>query len=77
MKRVMPVLNSQWPKEWSPDVLIHAAQTGDRMTVAPQTAVEEMKAFEGYRPRILDSVQHMTLPDSIRIRVQNHLTAGW
>ncbi len=77
MKRAMPILNSQWPKEWSPDVLIHAAQTGDRMTIFPKTAVEEMKAFTGYRERILDSVGHMTLPDSIRAKVVNHLTAGW
>ncbi len=77
LKRTMPVLDSQWPVEWSPDVLIHAAQTGDRMTIFPQTAIEEMKAFEGYRPRILDSVQHMTLPDSIRTRVRNHLSVDW
>jgi len=77
LKRTMPVLDSQWPVEWSPDVLIHAAQTGDRMTIFPQTAKEEMKAFEGYRPRILDSIQHMTLPDSLRTKVRNHLTIGW
>ena len=77
MKRVMPLVNSQWPKEWSPDVLIHAAQTGDRMSIFPQTAIDEMKAFQGYKARILDSVAHMTLPDSIRARVENHLTVGW
>ncbi len=77
MKRAMPMVNSQWPKEWSPDVLIHAAQTGDRMTIFPQTAIDEMKAFGGYRARILDSISHMTLPDSIRTKVENHLTAGW
>ena len=77
MKRVMPLLNSQWPREWSPDVLIHAAQTGDRMSIFPGTAVEEMKTFPGYRAKILDSIQHQTLPDSIRTRVSNHLTVGF
>ncbi len=39
LKRVMPLLNSLWPREWSPDILVEAAQTGNRIGLNPASAI--------------------------------------
>lgn len=38
LKRGMLLLNTLWPKEWSPDSLIDAFQTGNRIEINPQNA---------------------------------------
>ncbi|HEY1807932.1 MAG TPA: TIM-barrel domain-containing protein, partial [Acidobacteriaceae bacterium] len=38
-------LNSVWPTTWSPNVLIGAWQTGDRMSYHPETAHQEIARF--------------------------------
>ncbi|HEX3662131.1 MAG TPA: TIM-barrel domain-containing protein [Acidobacteriaceae bacterium] len=38
-------LNSVWPTTWSPNVLIDAWQTGDRMSYHPETAHQEIARF--------------------------------
>ena len=40
------ILNSNWPAAWSPDPLIGAMQTGDRIGYYPNTAFAEMSALQ-------------------------------
>lgn len=40
------ILNANWPAAWSPDSLIGAMQTGDRLTYDPNTALAELSALE-------------------------------
>jgi alpha-glucosidase len=39
------VLNQEWPLAWSPDPLIDAWQTGDRLSYHPETARNELSHF--------------------------------
>lgn len=39
-------LNGQWPLAWSPDSLIEAMQTGDRLGYRPETARDEIARFK-------------------------------
>ena len=55
-KRVMPLLNSLWTKEWSPDILIEAAQTGNRIGLHPENALQELEKLERDLPEILRQV---------------------
>jgi alpha-glucosidase (family GH31 glycosyl hydrolase) len=40
------ILNANWPAAWSPDSLVGAMQTGDRLTYYPNTAFAELSALE-------------------------------
>ena len=51
-KRVMPLLNSLWTKEWSPDILIAAAQTGNRVSIRPENVLKELEKFHNDIPEI-------------------------
>ena len=42
-KHAMALTERTWPNGWSPDVLLSAAQTGNRMTLFPNTALEEVR----------------------------------
>ena len=74
MKRVMPLLNHQWPIEWTPPALVHQAQTGNRMGLNPEKGVEELTAFEAAQKDVFDALRAMTLPESVRTKVMNHLS---
>jgi len=55
-KRVMPLLNSLWETEWSPDILIEAAQTGNRIGLHPENALQELEKLERDFPKILRQI---------------------
>jgi alpha-glucosidase (family GH31 glycosyl hydrolase) len=61
------VLNQQWPFAWSPDPLIDAWQTGDRLSYRPLTARDELSQFaqkyaaaEASVQQLLDSVASLS-----------------
>lgn len=60
LRETYDILNSNWPVAWSPDALISAMQTGDRITYDPNTAFAELS---GLRPK-LAALPHMI--DSMR-----------
>jgi alpha-glucosidase len=45
LREVYDILNAAWPEGWSPEPLIDAMQTGDRLSYHPETAGREMSAF--------------------------------
>ncbi len=57
LRRVMPLLNSLWPQEWSPDSLIEAAQTGNRISIHPETAVVELQHLNESMPEVIQQIQ--------------------
>ena len=72
LRRSMPLMNSAWPKDWSPDIFVNAAQTGNRISLHPETALREL---ERLRPSIQEALAavdslHCT-QDTIR-RVRKH-----
>ena len=55
LRETYDILNANWPVAWSPDALISAMQTGDRITYDPTTAFAELS---GFRPK-LAALPHM------------------
>jgi alpha-glucosidase len=55
-------LNQTWPLGWTPDALVDAMQTGDRLTYRPQTAGAELMHLRGVLPVALAAVQEMAKP---------------
>jgi alpha-glucosidase (family GH31 glycosyl hydrolase) len=45
LRETYDILNQTWPEGWTPDPLIDAMQTGDRITYRPETALSELTAF--------------------------------
>ncbi|MCI0691587.1 DUF5110 domain-containing protein [candidate division KSB1 bacterium] len=59
LRRVMPLLNSLWTKDWSPEILVAAAQTGNRISINPQSALVELQKLEREFPEVLNQVRNM------------------
>jgi alpha-glucosidase len=61
-------LNALYPFLWSPDSLIHAWQTGDRLTYHPETARTELAQFPAAYHRALTQVEKIeseaNIPDT-------------
>jgi hypothetical protein len=45
LRETYDILNQAWPQGWTPDPLIDAMQTGDRLTDYPETALKELTLF--------------------------------
>jgi alpha-glucosidase (family GH31 glycosyl hydrolase) len=45
LREAYNILNANWPGAWSPDALIDAMQTGDRITYHPNTALESLRGL--------------------------------
>lgn len=65
LRRVMPLLNSLWPKEWSPEILIAAAQTGNRISLKPENALEELQRLEKNFPEVLRQIVGLQADSSL------------
>ena len=72
LKRVIPLLNSLWSKEWSPEILIKAAQTGNRIGLKPKNAVQELQNFERDLPEV---IKQITLLQEVNNDVVNRALA--
>lgn len=60
LKRVMPLLNSLWPREWSPDTLVATAQTGNRIGLNPALAISELQKFDQMIPDCIAAIKKFT-----------------
>ena len=74
LRRVMPLLNSTWPKEWSPEILVHAAQTGDRIGLHAADAVQELEGLQRDLPEVIRQIRALDIDASLRSKVLNHLS---
>lgn len=59
LKRAMEILNTSWPKGWSPDILIEAVGTGNRISIQPANALEELTKLQQSLPQIIEQVEKM------------------
>ena len=53
-------LNQTWPLGWSPDELIDAMQSGDRLTYHPEAAGKEIAHYRDVLPKAQNQVQALT-----------------
>ncbi len=58
LKKVMHVLNKHATKtkDWAPDFLVDAAQAGNRMSIHPETALEELQKLEDIVPKVIKEI---------------------
>jgi alpha-glucosidase (family GH31 glycosyl hydrolase) len=57
LRAAYDALNAEWPFGWSPNPLIDAWQTGDRLSYKPQTAKQELARFPQVYAQAMDQVQ--------------------
>jgi alpha-glucosidase len=72
LKRVMTLMNSQWPKEWSPEVLVVAVQTGNRMSLHPEDVPREAAALRGRVEEFLRLLPPAQVSEAVRLRARLH-----
>ncbi len=77
LKEAMGILNHLWSEDWSPDSLIVAAQTGNRMTLFPTTAAQEIKRFDSILPLLRKEIDNLngsrTIIDRALVRLEGVL----
>jgi alpha-glucosidase (family GH31 glycosyl hydrolase) len=59
LREAYDLLNQTSPVGWSPDILIDAMQTGDRLSYHPETASREIAHFQQILPQAVASVSDM------------------
>jgi alpha-glucosidase (family GH31 glycosyl hydrolase) len=59
LREAYDTLNQTHPLGWSPDDLIDATQTGDRLTYHPETISKELTHFHAILPQAIESVEKM------------------
>ena len=69
----MQMLNAAWPKDWSPESLILAAQTGDRMRLRPESSPRELQALQESAAPIAAGINSMEADASLKERALKHL----
>ncbi|MDJ1480033.1 glycoside hydrolase family 31 protein [Cytophagaceae bacterium YF14B1] len=58
LKKVMHLLNKHATKtkDWSPDFLVEAAQAGNRMSLRPETVMQELLKIEDIVPKVIQEI---------------------
>jgi alpha-glucosidase len=69
----MHILNGAWPKDWSPESLIRAAQTGERMRLRPESAQQELAELQESAAKITSDINAMQADAALKERALRHL----
>jgi alpha-glucosidase len=59
LREAYNTLNQLWPLGWSPDVLIDAMQTGDRLSYDPRLAAEQVSRLNAMVSRVADGIDEL------------------
>jgi alpha-glucosidase len=73
LRETMTILNGTWSKGWSPDNLIEAVQTGNRITINPSNALDELRKLRNSFPEILKSILALPVDSDTILRAMRHL----
>jgi hypothetical protein len=74
-KEAMSILNHLWPQDWSPDILIEAAQTGDFLTLYPDSAMSHLTEFQSLVPRLRQAILKLSGDKAVIRQALNHLAS--
>jgi alpha-glucosidase len=70
-------LNETYPVAWSPDALVDAAQTGDRLSYNPGMATQELGSFRAKLLLASDAVRLLKDSDALTLRrLENNRASG-
>jgi hypothetical protein len=74
LRQAMTLINNKsWPKDWSPDVLVNAAQTGDRISLHPESARQELDVLRKRLPEVLREIMTLKGGRAVIDQVMLHL----
>ncbi len=73
LKDAMGILNHLWPDDWSPDVLIDAAQTGDFISLYPDSAVQKLQKLDFDLARVRAAITSLSGNKETIAKALNHL----
>jgi hypothetical protein len=76
LHRAMGLLNNAWPREWSPEDLVLAVQTGNRITLRPASASEEAAKIVQRASSTLKTLETMEVSESTRHRAEMQIRAA-
>jgi len=65
--------DAAWPKDWSPDVLIHAEQTGNRISLHPENLQTELLSLQADLRSIPGALDSLMVQEPLLLRVRAHL----
>lgn len=58
-KHALVLAERTWPNGWAPNSLLSAAQTGNRMGLFPETALQEVEKLHDTAPEVLKELQEL------------------
>jgi hypothetical protein len=73
LRTAMAILDSTWSKGWSPDILIEGAQTGNRISIKPTSALLELRNLQRNFPEIVRAISEMSVDPETILRAVGHL----
>jgi hypothetical protein len=76
LHRAMALLNNEWPKEWSPEELVLAVQTGNRISLTPSSATDEVAGIVQRAGSVLKTLETMQVSESTRHRAEMQIRAA-
>ncbi|MGI9103063.1 MAG: TIM-barrel domain-containing protein [Terriglobales bacterium] len=59
LKHAMALAEMSWPNGWAPDVMLDAVQTGNRISLHPETAYQELERLESNLPEVITQLQDL------------------
>ena len=69
----MGLINDRWPKEWSPDSLVAAVQTGNRATIDPSSAAAEYARLRRGLSPLLRALPDLAIGAPLARRIVAHI----
>jgi hypothetical protein len=64
LRETYDLLNANWPVAWSPDGLVSAMQTGDRIGYFPKSALEEVSGLQKKLAALPELIEAMHAAES-------------
>ena len=74
LRRVAGLINQEaWPADWSPDLLIHAEQTGNRISLHPESLRTELLNLKSDLRALPGALDSLRVRQSVLSQVRAHL----
>ena len=74
LRRVAGLINTTaWPGDWSPDVLVHAEQTGNRISLHPENLKTELLGLKSDLRALPIALDSLRVQEPVMQKVRAHL----
>lgn len=73
LRAAMDTLHGTWPRGWSPELLIEAAQTGRRLTLNPADARQELEKLQRSMPALIEAVNAMEVDCAFKVQALSQI----